>query len=70
MTLVGRYLQVIAVSDEDQLEQIRRECEGLPEEFRRALRFWPVSDVVQTADLLQRVMESIGRLGLIEDTAS
>jgi hypothetical protein len=62
--------KVIAVSDEEQLEQIRRECEGLPEEFRRALRFWPVSDVVQTADLLQRVMESIGRLGLIEDTAA
>lgn len=62
--------KVIAVSDEHQLEQIQRECEGLPEEFRRSLRFWPVSDVIQTAEHLQRVMESVGKLGLIEDRVS
>ncbi|NOZ28518.1 MAG: hypothetical protein GXP39_10765 [Chloroflexi bacterium] len=59
--------KVIAVSDEDQLERIRRECEGLPEEFRQALRFWPVTEVLGTAEHLQRVMESIDALGLIED---
>ncbi len=60
--------KVIAVSDERQLEQIRRECEGLPEEFRRALRFWPVSEVVRTAEHLQKVMEAIEILGLVEET--
>lgn len=60
--------KVIAVSDEGQLEQIRRECEGLPEEFRRALRFWPVTEVLSTAEHLQKAMESIDALGLIEDS--
>lgn len=59
--------KVIAVSDDRQLERIRRECEALPEEFRRVLRFWPVADVVNTAEHLQQAMASIGALGLIED---
>jgi hypothetical protein len=60
--------KVIAVSDENQLSQIRRECQGLPEEFRRALRFWEVSDVLATGEHLQKVMASIGALDLIEGT--
>lgn len=59
--------KVIAVSDKDRLERIRRECEGLPEEFRRALRFWSVVDVMHTAEHLQRAMEAINALGLIEE---
>jgi hypothetical protein len=60
--------KVIAVSDEAQLDQIRRECQGLPEEFRRALRFWEVNDVLATGEHLQKVMASIGALDLIEGT--
>jgi hypothetical protein len=59
--------RVVAVSDEVQLEKIGQECEGLPEEFRRVLRLWPVPDVVETGEHLERVMESVGSLGLIED---
>ena len=58
--------KVVAVSDEEQLDRIRRECEGLPEEFRRALRFWEAADVLGTGNHLQKVMTSIGKLGLIE----
>ncbi len=60
--------KVIAVSDEAQLDRIKRECDGLPEEFRRALRFWEVSKVLETGEHLQKVMESIDTLDLIEDT--
>jgi len=60
--------KVIAVSDEAQLDRIKRECDGLPEEFRRALRFWEISEVLETGEHLQKVMESIDTLDLIEDT--
>lgn len=59
--------KVIAVSDAKQLRQIEKECEGLPEQLRRALRLWDVSDVFQTADALQQVMSSVGKLGLLEE---
>jgi len=60
--------RVVAVSDEAQLAKIDRECEGLPEEFRRALRSWSVAEVLKTGEHLERVMESVGALELIEDT--
>jgi len=34
--------KVVAISDKGQLEKIKEESEGLPEEFRRDLTFWPV----------------------------
>ncbi len=37
--------KVIAVSDGQQLERIRKEAVGLPAEFRDALALWPISDV-------------------------
>jgi len=58
--------KVVAISDTKQLEQIRRECDGLPEEFRRALLFWDVGDVMSTAEALRGVMDSIRKLGLLE----
>lgn len=61
--------KVTAVSSEDQLDRIRRECDGLPEGFRRALRFWDVSDVLQTSEHLQKAMASIDALDLIERSA-
>jgi hypothetical protein len=50
------------------IDKIRQECEGLPEEFCRTLRLWNVADVLCTAGHLERVMESIGWLDLIEST--
>ncbi len=56
--------KVIAVSDEGQLEKIKSESEGLPEEFRRALEFWPVEEVQRVGENLRSTMEIINRLGL------
>ena len=52
----------------DTLDRIRKEIAGLPEEFRRALCFWPVSEVQTVADSLTVVAESIERLGLLPGT--
>jgi hypothetical protein len=60
--------KVVAVSDEEQLDKIRDECEGLPDGFRRALRFWEVLDVLETGEHLQKAMASIDALDLIEGT--
>ncbi len=57
--------KVIAVSDEAQLKRIENETEGLQEEFRRSLGFWPVSEVEAVAEHLQLAVESINRLGLV-----
>ena len=56
--------KVIAVSDEGQLEKIKSESEGLPEEFRRALEFWRVEEVQEVGENLRSAMEIINRLGL------
>jgi hypothetical protein len=58
--------KVIAVSDEEQLERIKKETTGLPEEFRKSLGFWPVSEVQEVGEKLQSVNEIIDRLGLVQ----
>lgn len=58
--------KVIAVSDEVQLEKIKHESEGLPEEFRRALAFWPAVEVQKVGESLQAAMEVVNRLGLVQ----
>jgi hypothetical protein len=60
--------KVIAVSDEVQLEQIKNEAEGLPEEFRRSLGFWRVSEVQKVSESLQSAIDVINGLGLIQGT--
>lgn len=58
--------KVIAVSDAAQLKRIQEESAELPEQFRRALRFWDVAEVVEAAHALERAMSLIGKLGLME----
>jgi len=58
--------KVIAVSNEQQLEKIRHECEGLPYEFRKALALWPVVEVQKVGEQLQGAIESINKLGLVQ----
>jgi len=58
--------KVVAVSDETQLEKIRHESEGLPEEFRRALGFWRVEEVEKVGQGLQSAIEIVNRLGLVQ----
>jgi hypothetical protein len=57
--------KVIAVSDDDQLQKIEHETEGLQAEFRNSLAFWKISDVQQVSQSLQGAMEIINRLGLV-----
>lgn len=63
------YVQkVVAVSDKQQLERIKNECEELPEQFRRALRLWDVDEVLRVASALDEAIGSISRLGLTAET--
>lgn len=58
--------KVIAVSDEARLELIRKESDGLPEEFRRALAFWRVGEIQKVSENLQSAISVINGLGLIQ----
>ncbi len=60
--------KVIAISDEAQLKKIEKECEGLPEGFKRDLTFWQVKHVQEVAEKLQSSMEIINSLDLIRGT--
>lgn len=60
--------KVVAVSDEAQLQKIKDESEGLPDEFRRALAFWRVAEVQKVAESIQSAMEVVNRLGLVQQT--
>ncbi len=44
--------KVVTISDQHQLEKIAKECEELPEEFRKTLAYWPVDDVFGVFRLL------------------
>lgn len=57
--------KVIAVSDDDQLQKIERETQGLQAEFRNALAFWKISEVQQVSQSLQAASEIINKLGLV-----
>ncbi len=57
--------KVIAVSDDEQLQRIERETQGLQAEFRNALAFWKISEVQQVSQNLQAAMEVINKLGLV-----
>jgi len=59
--------KVIAVSDREQLQRIEKECEGLPEQFRHALRLWDVAEVIRASEALQQAMSVITKLGLLEE---
>jgi hypothetical protein len=57
--------KVIAVSDEAQLTKIEKEASGLPDEFRRSLAYWQVSEVAEVGESLRRANESLARLELV-----
>ena len=57
--------KVIAISDQKQLDSIAKECEGLPEEFRKTLAYWPVNDVLEVSKSLMHANELIDKLGLV-----
>jgi hypothetical protein len=57
--------KVVAVSDDEQLQKIERETQGLQAEFRNSLAFWKISEVQQVSQSLQAASEIINRLGLV-----
>lgn len=58
--------KIIAVSDKNQIEKIRNETQGLPENFRKALTFWEIFDVIKTYEKLSEAIKSIQRLELVK----
>lgn len=57
--------KVIAVSDETQLGKIQAECRSLHENFRKAMSFWPVHEVLQVSEALLSATAIIDKLGLL-----
>lgn len=58
--------KIIAVSDAEQLEKIRNEISGLPEEFVRSLSYWDFVDVKKTHKNMSEVITSIQGLELVK----
>lgn len=59
--------KLIVISDDKQLIQIEKECEGLQSEFRRDLTFWEVKDVQKVVANLQSAVEIINNLNLMKN---
>lgn len=59
--------KVIAVSDSEQIERIRKETEGLPGEFRKTLTTWRVEDVQRAHRNLSEAFETLRALELVKD---
>ncbi len=57
---------IIAVSDEKQLEKIKKECAGLPIEDK--LKTWEFEEVVEMHDCLEKSNEIINKLGLVPES--
>ncbi len=58
--------KVIAVSDANTIEKIKREVKGLPESFRKLLTYWDVRDVEEVYDNLSNAMAKINALELVK----
>ena len=54
---------IVAVTDQKQIEQIRKEVESLP--IKNEVKFWDYTEVLKVHEALQFVNESINRLGLV-----
>ena len=55
---------VVAVSDKEQLEKIKRHAENVGD-LSKKLRYWDYEEVLQNHEALELVNESINRLGLV-----
>lgn len=55
---------VVAVSDEAQIEKIRKHAAGVPG-LKEKLRYWDYTDVLATHESLEGVNQSINALGLV-----
>lgn len=58
---------IVAVSDEKQLEKIKRECKGIYA-IESKLKTWNYKEVMEMHDCLERSNEIINNLGLVPDS--
>ncbi|KKP85054.1 MAG: hypothetical protein UR87_C0061G0011, partial [candidate division CPR3 bacterium GW2011_GWE2_35_7] len=59
--------KLIVVSDEDQIEKVKKEIGTMPETFRKATKFWTAIDVDKTYNNLEQVTNSISQLNLVDE---
>lgn len=57
---------IVAVTDEVQIDKIKKEIEALPD-MKYEVKFWNYKDVIDTHTALSSAMESINKLGLVPD---
>lgn len=57
---------IVAVTDEEQIEKIKKEIAALPQ-IRDEVKFWNYKDVIATHTSLTNAMKSINRLELVPD---
>lgn len=55
---------IVAVSDAEQLEKIKKEVEALPN-VNTDIKYWDYTDVLEVHEALQKANESINKLGLV-----
>lgn len=55
---------IVAVSDTEQLEKIRKEVEALPN-VNTDIKYWDYTEVLEVHEALQKANESINKLGLV-----
>lgn len=55
---------IVAVSDAEQLEKIRKEVEALPG-VNNDIKYWNYTEVLEVHEALQKANESINKLGLV-----
>ncbi len=55
---------IVAVSDAEQLEKIRKEVEALPG-VNNDIKYWDYTEVLEVHEALQKANESINKLGLV-----
>ena len=55
---------IVAVSDADQIEKIRKEVDSL-DDIKKDIKYWDYTEVLEVHEALQKANESINRLGLV-----
>jgi len=59
--------KLIVVSDNLQLEKIKREVNEIPGDLKKSFTFWDAKDVEETFEKLTEVVKSIEKLDLVKD---
>lgn len=55
---------IVAVSDAEQTERIRKEVESL-DDIKKEIKYWDYTEVLEVYEALQKANESINKLGLV-----